>query len=130
MTLGNIKCQFHNKGFTLIELIFVITILGVLYAVAQLVVTGRITKAKETALKENLYIMRKTIDDYYADKGKYPANLQELVDEKYIRKIPEDPFTKSIETWIIVPSDKGNDVFDVHSSSESVGSDGKSYKEW
>lgn len=120
----------NKKGFTLIELIFVVLILGILYAVAQIIITGRITKAKEVALKENLYIMRKTIDDFYADKGKYPASLQELVDERYLRKIPENPLTKSSETWETVPSNKGNDVFDVHSSSEAVGSDGKQYKEW
>ncbi|MEK6645871.1 MAG: type II secretion system protein [Candidatus Firestonebacteria bacterium] len=120
----------NKKGFTLIELIFVITILGVLYAVAQVVITGKITKAKETALKENLYVMRKSIDDYYADKGKYPDTLQDLVEEKYIRKIPDDPFTKSDQTWVIISSDKGNDVFDIHTSNEGIGSDGKKYNEW
>ena len=119
-----------GKGFTLIELLIVIAILGILYAVSQFVISGRITYAKETALKHDLYQMRKAIDDYYSDKGKYPGTLQDLVDSKYIRAIPEEPFTKSKDTWVIVPSLIGNDVFDIKSSSAQVGSNGKPYNEW
>ncbi|MFH1824446.1 MAG: type II secretion system protein [Candidatus Firestonebacteria bacterium] len=120
-----------QKGFTLLELMIVIIIMGILYAVANIVISGRITFAKETALKHNLYTIRKAIDEYYTDKNKYPSALQDLVDNKYIRKIPEDPFTKSTNSWIIIPSSNtGNDVFDIKSSCDKVDSNGKPYNEW
>jgi len=118
-----------NKGFTLIELMFVVLIIGILYTVGTVLVGGRITSAKETALKHDLAMLRKNIDDYYADKGKYPSSLQDLVDNKYIRQLPEDPLTK-VADWTVVPSDKGNDVYDVKSSCTKTSSDGRPYSDW
>ena len=118
-----------NRGFTLIELMFVVLIIGILYTVGAVVVGGRITYAKEAALKHDLAILRKNVDDYYADKGKYPATLQDLVDNKYMRLIPDDPMTKAPD-WTTIPSSKGNDVYDVKSSCTKIASDGKAYSDW
>jgi general secretion pathway protein G len=128
--MHNKLCIINNKqrGFTLLE--HVVIIIGILYSIAQIKITGSITYAKETALKNNLYTLRKAIDDYYADRSKYPSSLQDLVDSKYIRNIPEEPFTKSTETWTIIPSEKGNDVFDIKCSSTATGNNGKPYNEW
>jgi len=120
----------NQKGYTLLELLIVVMIIGILYAIGNVVIGGRITYAKETALKHDLTTMRKAIDDFYTDKGKYPSALQDLADNKYIRAIPEEPFTKSADSWVTIPSPKGNDVFDVKSSNTAVGSNGKPYSEW
>lgn len=120
---------FKRKGFTLIELTVVLIVLGILFAVAYVLIGNRLTKARETALKQNLYILRKTIDDFYADKHKYPSTLNELVKEKYIRSIPIDPLTK-VDDWVCIPSEKGNDVYDVKSNSSATGVDGKAYKDY
>lgn len=128
---GSKIINVSNGGFTLLELMIVVIIIGILYAISHIAISGRITYAKETALKHDLTTMRKAIDDFYADKNKYPATLQDLVDNKYIRNIPEDPFTKSPDTWVIIPSsNKSNDVFDIKSSCTTVGTNGKPYNEW
>jgi general secretion pathway protein G len=92
----------NQRGFTLIELLIVVTIVGILAGIAVVNVKNAKRKAAESVLKANLALMRKGIDDYYADKQKFPASLQELVDAKYMRKIPPDPITESSETWIEV----------------------------
>jgi general secretion pathway protein G len=120
----------NNRGFTLLELMVVVVVLGILFGIASFAVSGRLTYAKETALKQNLATMRKAIDDYYSDKKAYPSSLNDLVNNKYIRKVPEDPFTKSDTSWEIISSDKGNDVSDVKSGSSDIGADGKAYREW
>jgi general secretion pathway protein G len=96
-----------------------------------------VTRAREAALSENLFQMRKAIDEYYADKGKYPANLEALVAEKYLRNIAPDPFTGSADTWQEIASDldPGNPsaepgISDVKSGSDQTGLDGRPYAEW
>jgi len=91
-----------KNGFTLIEIIIVFTLIGILVGLGlpQFKYTTR--RAREAVLKENLFQMRLLINQYYADKGKYPSSLQALVDEEYMRAIPIDPMTKSSETWIEV----------------------------
>ena len=89
-----------QRGFTLIELLIVVTIVGILAGIAVVNVRHAKRKAAESVLKANLALMRKGIDDFYADKQKFPASLQELVEAKYMRKLPPDPITESSETWI------------------------------
>ena len=83
----------RQGGFTLIELLIVVALIGILSSLALPIFKDSQTKAREAVLKENLFVLRDLIDQYYADKGYYPADLQTLVDEEYIRKVPVDPFT-------------------------------------
>jgi len=124
-------------GFTLIELLIVMVLLILLAGVSLTVYGTSVQRGKEAALKEDLFQMRKAIDEYYADKSKYPADLQTLVTEKYLRKIAPDPFTGSADTWTTVPSDPDPSnpsaepgISDVRSGSDQTGSDGKPYSEW
>jgi general secretion pathway protein G len=92
-----------QKGFSLIELIVVVTIIGILAAVAMVNVRNAVRKARETALRDNLHTMRKAIDSFYADKQRYPNDLSELV-PNYLRRIPKDPMTEQ-EDWELVMDD-------------------------
>jgi len=121
-------------GFTLIELLIVISIIGILVTLAQPYYQRALTAAKEATLKEDLFILRDVIDQYYADNGKYPAALNDLVDKKYIRRIPKDPVTGSAETWALVSltDDQGQQggIFDVRSGSDTIALDGTRYSDW
>ena len=92
-----------SRGFTLIELVVVVSIIGILAAIALVNVRGAQRKTAETILKADLHNMRKAIDDFYADRQRFPTSLQELVETGYMRKLPPDPITKSAETWVEVP---------------------------
>jgi len=100
-----VTARKQQRGFTLIELLIVVTIVGILAGIAVVNVKHAKRKAAEAVLKANLALMRKGIDDYYADKQKFPASLQELVDAKYMRKLPPDPITESSDTWIEIRED-------------------------
>ena len=122
----------RKRGFTLIELLVVITIIALLLTIAVPRYFGGVDRAKEAVLHENLNIMRESLDKFFADTGKYPDSLDELVSRRYLRKLPVDPITESADTWVIVPPaypTKGS-VFDVKSGAQGSARDGTSYSEW
>ncbi|HVO51960.1 MAG TPA: prepilin-type N-terminal cleavage/methylation domain-containing protein [Thermoanaerobaculia bacterium] len=120
----------HGKGFTLVELLVVMAILGILVAVAVPQLQLAPIRAKEAALREDLFTFRTCLDQFYADKGHYPDTIQTLVTEKYIRKVPVDPFTKSADSWVPVmeeldssdtaSADQQPGVIDVKSGSKEI----------
>lgn len=114
-------------GFTIVELLVVLLIVALLASLVTPLVTKSIQRAKESTLKENLMLMRKSIDDYYADTNKYPKSLEILVTKRYIRKVPIDPITDSKTTWKLVGK---NEVSDVKSGSNEKAMDGTKYNEW
>ena len=131
--------QRHRRdgGFTLIELLIVVAIIGILAGLAAVQLRQTPQRAKESVLKEDLFVLRDVIDQHFADKGVYPESLQVLVDEGYIRKIPVDPFTESDQTWVeeqadFVDEDLGSSggIIDVHSGSTGTALDGSRYSEW
>ncbi len=110
-------------------------IVGILMTIAEPTYHTQIIKAREAALKKDLFVMRDVIDQYAADQGRYPDSLQALVDQGYLRALPMDPFTRNNDTWIEVledatDSDHPAGVFDLHSGSNLVASDGTAYNEW
>jgi general secretion pathway protein G len=127
----------RQGGFTLIELLIVVAIIGLLAGIATVQLRQSPIRAKEAVLKENLYVMRDVIDQYFADKGKYPEALETLVEEGYMRKIPIDPFTGTDTEWQVDYAEASDDdpqggggVIDVHSGSTGTALDGTSYSEW
>ena len=107
-------------GFTLVELMVVLTIIALLISIVVPDYVGRTKRAEEAVLMQNLATMRDALDKHYADAGKYPGSLDELVAKHYLRALPKDPFTNSASTWIAVPpldTRKGN-VWDVHSAAK------------
>ena len=126
-----------GNGFTLIELMVVMSIIVILAGVGLAVYGNSVTRAKEATLKEDLYRMRDAIDQFYADKNRYPTSLDELVTEKYLRSVPVDPVTQSAETWqtTYAEPDPSNPtaqsgISDVKSGSEATAIDGTAYADW
>ena len=130
----------HGKGFTLVELLVVMAILGILVAIAVPQLQQAPIRAKEAALREDLFTFRTCLDQFYADKGHYPETLQTLVTEKYIRKIPVDPFTRSADTWQVTmeepdssetASQEAPGIIDVKSGSKEISRiDKTAYNTW
>ena len=127
----------RSRGFTLIEMLIVMTLIVVLASVGLIAYQTSVRRGREAVLKEDLYRMRDAIDQYYADKGKYPTDLNELVSTNYIRRVPVDPITNSAETWQTVqaepdPSNPSAEsgINDVKSGSEAAAIDGTNYEDW
>lgn len=126
-----------EQGFTLIELLVVIALISILASMAVVQYRNSVLRSQEAVLRTDLFRMRDAIDQYYADKNKYPASLDALVSEGYLRRIPEDPITKSADTWQTVPAepDPGNTsadpgVYDVKSGAQGTALDGSNYSDW
>lgn len=127
------QIQIKSKGFTIIELLVVLLLISLLASIVVPVVDKSILRAKEATLKENLFIVRKSLDDYYADKGYYPETLKQLVEDRYIRHVPDDPVLQTTE-WLLVfvdnDIDRGRGIINLHSLSTEISSEGSYYNEW
>jgi general secretion pathway protein G len=126
-----------QAGFTLMEIMIVMALIATLAGVGLSMYGNSVTRAKEATLKEDLFRMRDAIDQYYADKNKYPPTLDALVTDKYLRAVPRDPFTSSVDTWQttmseLAPSAVATEpgIYDVKSGSELSGLDGTPYANW
>ena len=125
------------RGFTMIEMLIVMTLVVILASMGMVQYRNSITRAEEAALKENLFRMRDAMDQFYADKNKWPADLAELVSEGYIREVPKDPITKTVDTWQTEtadadptnPSSSGG-IDNVRSGSDRTALDGTRYADW
>ena len=129
--------RHSQSGFTLLELMIVMAIIGILTALAIPRFVGAIKHAREVVLREDLQTMRAAIDSYTMDKQKAPQSLDDLTDDGYLRSIPEDPMTHSKDTWVtssdeamysIDETDSG--ITDVHSGSDETGSNDQPYSSW
>lgn len=124
-------------GFTLIELMIVVSLIVVLATMGLVTYKDSVHRGREAVLKENLFRMREAIDQFYVDKGKYPVDLSELASAGYIRAVPIDPVTRSADTWQAIPAepDPNNPsldigIYDVKSGSEAMSLEGTPYAEW
>lgn len=124
-------------GFTLIELLIVLALISILAAMGVVQYKNGVRHTQESVLKTDLFRMRDAIDQYYADKGKYPESLQTLVSESYLRAVPRDPFTTSTDTWQTVPAEPDGSsittaagIFDVKSGYEGTAMDGSRIADW
>ncbi len=123
--------RLRERGFTLIELLVVMTIIAILLTIVSPRYFTSVDRAKETVLRQNLGILRDAIDKYYADTGKYPADLNQLVEDRYIRAVPVDPITEE-NIWVEIPppDPEMEGVFDVHTISDKQALDGTFYEKW
>lgn len=122
--------QRFARAFTLIEMLVVLAIVALLLTIALPRFHGSLDKSKDVALRENLKVLRVTLDHFYADKGRYPETLDELVEQKYLRAVPIDPITENSRSWILIPSrdvDKKG-IVDIKSGASGVSKDGSSYE--
>jgi len=122
-----------GRGFTLIELLVVLGIVALLLTLAVPRFFPSVDKTKETILLDNLRNTRAVIDQYHADTGRYPDSLEQLVEKKYLARVPVDPVTESESTWVIVPPEADGEpgaVYDIRSGAPGNGRDGRPYAEW
>jgi general secretion pathway protein G len=120
----------NAQGFTLIELMIVVSIIGILATIAIPSYQSSLIKARETVLRQDLFTLRELIDHHRADQGKYPPSLEGLVVAGYLRALPKDPFTNSSSTWQEITEPTEGGVFDVYSGSDLVGTNGTAYNKW
>ena len=137
MSTGSYRTRRAQAGWTLIELVIVMAIITVLASLATVGARNAVNLSREATLKEDLFRMRDAIDQYYADKGKYPADLQALVTDQYMREIPIDPVSRSRDTWQTIPAepdpmnpnaDPG--IFNVKSGAEGTSLQGEPFSEF
>ena len=122
-----------TRGFTLIELLVVMAIIATLLGIAAPRYFASLDRARDASLRETLFVMRDAIDKYYGDTGRYPDELEELVTKRYLRKLPADPVTDHVDTWVVVPPPTEaalGRVYDVKSGATGNGADGSPYAEW
>ena len=119
-----------SRGFTIIELMIVVTIVGILATLAVPSYHAAIIKAKEGALRQDLFSLRDVIDQHRADKGKYPETIQSLISAGYLRRVPTDPITGATSTWQEMVDQGEGGMVDVFSGSELVGTNGVPYNQW
>ncbi|OBY74842.1 type II secretion system protein [Acinetobacter gyllenbergii] len=125
----NGKTYLKEKGFTIVELLVVLSVIALLLSIITPRYLNKIEEGKEIALKQNLAVIRRSLDQYYSDQGTYPDQLHKLVEKRYLRDIPEDPITKTYE-WTIIKENGGEGIYDVKSTSQEIASDKRSYAEW
>lgn len=122
----------RNRGFTLIEVLVTMAIVAMIMTLAVPRYFANVERAREDVLREDLYILRDALDKFYSDKNHYPAILDELVTEKYLRAIPVDPFTKSAKSWVPIPPEDPTEgaIANVRSAAPNKGRDGTWLKDW
>jgi general secretion pathway protein G len=123
-----------GRGFTLIELLVVLAVIATLLMLAVPRYFAGLERSKEAVLRQNLQELRESLDKFHGDKGTYPGTLEDLVSQRYLRRIPVDPITESAQTWVVVPPPpdvavKGT-VWDVRSGAPGVAIDGTAYQTW
>jgi general secretion pathway protein G len=120
------------NGFTLIELLVVMALVGMLLSLSVPRYFGNVNKARETVLRQDLAMMREAIDKHFGDQGVYPESLAQVVERKYLRKIPVDPITERSDTWVVVAPERkdAGKVFDVRSGAAGQALDGSDYASW
>lgn len=123
--------RMYKKGFTLVELLVVMAIIGLLLAIATPRYVGTLERSKETALKQNLAVMREAISNFHTDLNRYPESLDELVEKKFLRAIPVDPVTDRSDTWIGLPTSDGTEqgLADIISGADGNSGDGVPYRD-
>ena len=122
-----------TRGFTVVELLVVLAAIGLLLAVAAPRYVQHLDRAREVALRQDLFQMREAIDKFYGDQQRYPATLGELVTRRYLRQVPEDPLTGSVDSWVTQATPASATpagVVDVHSGAVGVAQDGSAYASW
>lgn len=127
------NASLDSAGFSLVELLVVMAIVALLMSIAVPRYFHSTDRAREAVLKQNLLQMREAIDKFYGDRGRYPTSLEDLVNHKYLRRIPLDPITDSTATWRTMAPDVGGGmegVFDVRSGAEGTALDGSRYQDW
>lgn len=130
MVLATVNGKSRRFGFTLIELLVVLAIMASLLTLVVPRYFQQTDRAQETVLKHNLVAVRDGIDKFFADTGRYPSTLEEMVERKYLREVPLDPMTNRRDSWRIVPPEGGAGVYDIKSGSDAVAKDGTNYNTW
>jgi general secretion pathway protein G len=119
-----------ERGFTLLELMTIVVILGILVTLAVPSYQQSVIKAREAALARDLFVFRDLLDQYRADRGQYPPSLTDLASAGYLRAMPMDPFTRSTSTWQETMEATEGGIFDIHSGSDLIGTNGVPYNQW